>query len=145
MADRFDPEAMLKTLLDEGVSFLVVGGVAAGLYGSQRATFDLDILPEPGLENARRLERALERLEARFRGIDPGEHDIGLDAETLAEGANFMLATRYGDLNVWSTLEGARAWDQLERRAVRVRSGAGGYRLAGRDDLIAMKRIAARR
>ena len=79
MADRFDPEAMLKTLLDEGVSFLVVGGVAAGLYGSQRATFDLDILPEPGLENARRLERALERLEARFRGIDPGEHDIAFD------------------------------------------------------------------
>src|SRR6266567_3917260 len=100
MSDRFDPEAMLETLLDEGVSFLVVGGVAAGLYGSQRATFDLDILPEPGLENARRLERALVRLEARFRGIDPGEHDIGLDAESLAEETNLDLTTRHGDLRL---------------------------------------------
>ena len=57
-AHRFDPEAMLQTLLDEGVSFLVVGGVAAGLYGSERPTFDLDVLPEPGIDNARKLARA---------------------------------------------------------------------------------------
>src|SRR5437868_4717550 len=138
MADRFDPEAMLKTLLDEGVSFLVVGGVAAGLYGSQRATFDLDILPEPGLENARRLERALERLEARFRGIDPGEHDIGLDAETLAEGANLEFTTPHGDLKLLPDLEGARPWNQLQPWAVPVTlSGGATPRLIGRDDLIA--------
>ena len=146
MADRFDPEAMLQTLLDEGVSFLVVGGIAAGLYGSERPTFDLDVLPEPGIDNARKLARALERLEARFRGIDPGEHDIALNAETLAEGANFMLATRYGDLDVMPILEGARPWPELEPRAVEVPLARGdSYRLIGRDDLIAMKRAAGRR
>jgi hypothetical protein len=146
MADRFDPEAMLATLLEEGVSFLVVGGVAAGLYGSERPTFDLDVLPEPGIDNARKLARALERLDARFRGIEPGEHDIGLDAETLAGGANFMLATRHGDLDVMPILEGGRPWPELEPRAVSVPLASGdAYRLIGRDDLIAMKRAAGRR
>jgi hypothetical protein len=38
---------------------LVIGGIAAVLYGVPRATFDLDVLIEPTLENAKRLLRAM--------------------------------------------------------------------------------------
>jgi predicted nucleotidyltransferase len=41
------------------VKYLVIGGIAAVLYGVPRATFDLDILIEPTLENAQKLLRAL--------------------------------------------------------------------------------------
>jgi hypothetical protein len=147
MTESFDPEQILEVLTEEGADFLVIGGVAAGLYGSQRPTYDLDILPEPGIENARRLERALERLHARFRGIGPGEHDIALDAQSLAGGANFMLSTSSGDLDVMAIVDGGRPWDQLARRAVSVplRVGERSYRLISRDDLIAMKRASGRR
>ena len=37
------------------VKYLVIGGIAAVLYGVPRATFDLDILIEATRENARRL------------------------------------------------------------------------------------------
>ena len=147
MTEGFDPEQILEVLTEEGAAFLVIGGIAAGLYGSQRPTYDLDILPKPGIDNARRLGRALERLQARFRGIGPGEHDIALDAQSLAGGANFVLTTRNGDLDVMPIVDGGRPWDQLARRAVSVplRGGERSYRLISRDDLIAMKRASGRR
>ncbi len=41
------------------VKYLVIGGIAAVLYGVPRATFDLDILIEPTKANAQRLLDAL--------------------------------------------------------------------------------------
>ena len=41
------------------VKYLVIGGIAAVLYGVPRATFDLDVLIEPTNENAERLLRAM--------------------------------------------------------------------------------------
>src|SRR5436853_2749536 len=41
------------------VRYLVIGGIAAVLYGVPRATFDLDILIEASSANAERLLRAM--------------------------------------------------------------------------------------
>ena len=41
------------------VKYLVIGGIAAVLYGVPRATFDLDVLIEPSEENASRLLNAM--------------------------------------------------------------------------------------
>ena len=41
------------------VKYVVIGGIAAVLHGVPRATFDLDILIEASLENARKLLDAL--------------------------------------------------------------------------------------
>jgi hypothetical protein len=41
------------------VRYLVIGGIAAVLYGVPRAPFDLDVLIESTTENARRLLTAL--------------------------------------------------------------------------------------
>jgi hypothetical protein len=146
VSERFDPAAILEVLAEERVDFLVIGGVAAGLYGSNRSTFDLDIVPAPGLRNARRLERALARLEARFRGVDADLLGIDLDAETLAAGANFTLTTHSGDLDVMPITEGDRSWEELSQRAVTMQLREGlPIQLVSRDDLIALKRAAGRR
>ena len=44
-ADRppLDAEELLRRITRRGVDFVVVGGIAAVLHGSARATFDLDI------------------------------------------------------------------------------------------------------
>ena len=44
------------------VKYLVIGGIAAVLYGVPRATFDLDILIEPTKENAQKLLNALSEV-----------------------------------------------------------------------------------
>lgn len=41
------------------VKYLVIGGIAAVLYGVPRATFDLDLLIEPTEKNVERLLRAM--------------------------------------------------------------------------------------
>lgn len=146
MNDEFDPTAMIEALDEEGVSYLIIGGVAAGLYGSERNTYDLDIVPASDLGNARRLARALKRLDARSKGIDADKLSIELNAKSLAEGANFTLTTARGDLDVMSLTDGDRDWDHLRRRAVSLplRDDLR-VALVGKDDLIAMKRAAGRR
>lgn len=41
------------------VKYLVIGGIAAVLYGVPRATFDLDVLIEPNAQNVERLLKAM--------------------------------------------------------------------------------------
>lgn len=45
-------QGLLKSLKEHNVKYLVIGGIAAVLYGVPRATFDLDILIEATPENA---------------------------------------------------------------------------------------------
>ncbi|MCX7048254.1 MAG: nucleotidyltransferase [Candidatus Sumerlaeota bacterium] len=53
---------VFRSLNSREVRYVTVGGIAAILHGVPRATFDLDILIENSLENARRLLEALEAI-----------------------------------------------------------------------------------
>ena len=50
---------VFRSLQNHEVRYVVIGGIAAVLYGIPRATFDLDILIEATPENAQRLLDAL--------------------------------------------------------------------------------------
>lgn len=50
---------VFKSFQQHDVRYVVIGGIAAVLYGVPRATFDLDILIEATPENTRRLLDAL--------------------------------------------------------------------------------------
>jgi len=52
-------QTVFASLQRNDVRYVVIGGIAAVLYGVPRATFDLDILIEPTVENAQRLLDAL--------------------------------------------------------------------------------------
>lgn len=51
----------LDSLNNEGVAYVVIGGIAVLSHVPYRTTRDLDVLIEPTLENARRARRAVER------------------------------------------------------------------------------------
>jgi diphthamide synthase (EF-2-diphthine--ammonia ligase) len=78
---EFDPELLLRTLVEHGVDFCVIGAVAAWLQGSPAVTLDLDVMPRRDLDNAERLAAALNQLAARHSGDD---------APTNLEGADFL-------------------------------------------------------
>ena len=50
---------VFKSFQEREVRYVVLGGIAAVLYGVPRATFDLDILIDPTPENAQRVLAAL--------------------------------------------------------------------------------------
>ncbi|MFH1874787.1 MAG: DUF6036 family nucleotidyltransferase [Pseudomonadota bacterium] len=53
---------LFKYLNDAKVDYLLVGGVAAIIYGVPRSTQDIDIVIKPELENAKRLLEALKQF-----------------------------------------------------------------------------------
>ena len=52
-------QSVFASFQKNDVKYLVIGGIAAVLYGVPRATFDLDVLIEPTRENAERLLSAM--------------------------------------------------------------------------------------
>ena len=59
--------AVLQTLANHRVEFIVVGGVAAVLTGAPVNTFDLDVVHSREPENLQRLVAALGELDACYR------------------------------------------------------------------------------
>jgi hypothetical protein len=96
----FDPERILRTFEDEGVVYVVVGGLAAVLRGSSLLTSDVDIVPERGPDNLDRLARALRRLGAKLRTSDQPV-EVHLDGPFLqAMPLMLNLSTEYGDVDL---------------------------------------------
>src|SRR5688572_19348463 len=94
-----DIKAILHTLVDGGVRFILVGGAAATAHGSARLTLDLDIVYDRAADNLAALERALAAVRPYLRGAPPGL-PFKLDVSTLRAGLNFTLVTALGDLDL---------------------------------------------
>jgi len=67
-----DFAGLLKRLLTSKVEFILVGGLAANVHGSARATFDVDVVYRRTPENLDRLVRALAPVQPYLRGAPPG-------------------------------------------------------------------------
>lgn len=116
------------------VRYVVIGGIAAVLYGVPRATFDLDILIEATPENARRLLEAL--IVARL-----GTAEMTTPDEILAhEITIFRDRVR---IDVQTATPGITFTDVWARRREMTYQGQAFYVVA-RDDLIASKLAAGR-
>ena len=139
----FDPERILRSLVEGGVDFVVVGGLAARLLGSPSITFNLDVCYSRDQTNLEALAAVLRDLNARLRGLD---HDVPLrlDARTLAAGDSFTFATDAGPLDILGTPAGTQGYDDLVRTAVKIELALGAVLIADVDSLIRMKRAADR-
>ena len=140
----FDPEAILRALLDHGVDFVVIGGIAVQTHGYLRSTKDLDIVAWPGALNLSRLSEALAELEAEPRGSAM----VNLaDPHQLGRAALIPIMTSAGPLDLLNSaqLAGApRGYDALRRGALVIDLPAGQVAVVGLSDLIRMKRAAGR-
>jgi predicted nucleotidyltransferase len=141
----FDPREILLTLVDHGVDFVVVGGVAVQAHGHGRSTRDLDVIPNPDLLNLSRLSEALAALSARLLRSDQ-PIDVG-DPHLLRRAALVPLMTERGRLdllNIAMTAGAPRAYEELRERAIEAQLDGRTVALASLDDLIRMKRAAGR-
>ena len=137
-------DELLQRLVARGVDFVVIGGIAAILHGSSRATFDLDVCFATDEPNLRSLGEVLVGLEARLKGVDDAVPFVP-DAETLRRVEVLTLETAAGELDVLARPSGAARYDVLRRRADRYDLGGFSVLVASVDDLIAMKQAANRR
>lgn len=133
MLDRL--QAVFQSLRLNEVRYLVIGGIAAVLYGVPRATFDLDILIDPTLENAKRLLKA-------FREAGLGTADL-IEPEDLLtqEIAIFKDRVRIDVQTSTPGISFEEAWGRRELKKV----GREVAPVLSKVDLIASKRAAGRR
>jgi hypothetical protein len=131
-------EAILRILLDAGVDFVLIGGVAAIAHGASTATRDVHIALPMDLDNLRRLLEALRPLDA----VHFTRPDIPLhrhEPEQLARFRVLLLQTRLGRLDVLAEVDTLGAAADLPRVDLPVLSDRMVPVLA-RDALIQVKR-----
>jgi hypothetical protein len=137
-----DAERILGALAEHRVDYVLVGGLAVQTHGHVRTTIDIDVLPRPERSNLVRLAAALNELGARV--LNPGSEGLAIDAAMLPRATLWQFATRHGAIDVLHDAPGAPPYDDLRRRALEIRLGDIGLAVAGRDDLISMKRASGR-
>lgn len=106
---KFDE--ILKVLVDHGVEFILVGGVAAVLEGVPLSTLDVDVVFLRRAENLPPLLDALRALDARY--ADPAGRHIVPDADKLATLRMHRLVTSLGALDVMETIGHGLAYADL--------------------------------
>jgi len=143
---------LLRLLRDHEVDFILIGGFSLAFHGHPRGTDDVDIVPDPAPDNLSRLWGALVELGARPRDLDDFrvEELPPFDLESLVDGGSWFLQTELGKLDILQTLDGVplaeQPWHLLRARAQEADLGEEGvsFLVAGRDDLIMLKRATGR-
>jgi len=142
--ESFDPLRALRVLGEEGVRFVVIGGLAGRRWGSPTITNDVDVCYERSPENLVRLATALRRLEARLRGV-PESVPFQLDDRTLKLGDSFTFESVAGPLDCLGTPAGTKGFADVAKGAKELEIGEMRVLFASLDDLIRMKKAAGRR
>lgn len=136
-------EKLVPILVNGGVEFILVGGVAAILHGSARLTYDVDVVYSRASENLRRIAATLRGHSPYLRGAPPGL-PFQLDERTLRNGLNFTLTTKLGDLDLLGEVVGGGTYRELLRHSFHVEGFGVRFRCVDLRTLVALKRAAGR-
>jgi hypothetical protein len=141
---EFQPKPILRRLLEHGVDFVLIGGLAGMARGSSYPSYDVDITYARAETNLERLASALNDLGATLRGAPP-DLPFQLDARTLKAGAHFTFETPYGSLDILTDPDGAPPYEKLKAAAGAPADVEGELIfVASLDHLIAMKEASGR-
>ena len=117
----FDPYGVLQALDRHRVKYVVIGGFARVLQGTEEITRGIDIVPSLRGDNLRRLDEALQEIHAKREG---GHGRERFEMAALGE-PMVALVTDYGELKVVPTPAGTQGYDDLRRAAQREPLGRG--------------------
>lgn len=134
--DGFDPRGLLAGLHRNHVNYVLIGGLARVIRGTDEMTSGVDICPSLRFDNVERLGRALEDLEARRTD----RRRLLVDEESLRSERVLRLRTSCGELKVVVEPAGTRrGFDDLRRGATLEHVGEGlRLRVASVPDLARM-------
>ena len=112
---ELDFAAILTTLSEHGVDFIVVGGVGAVLQGAPVSTFDIDLVHSLDDDNVDRLLRALAVLDARYRGRPDV---LRPERSQLSSPGHQLLMTTAGPLDLLGSIGNRSRYEDLIGSAV---------------------------
>lgn len=128
---------LLRSLVEGGVTFLVVGAHALAVHGVPRATGDLDILVEPSVENAARVIAALNAF-----GAPLSAHGVSQSDFERADNV-YQIGLPPRRIDILTSISGV-TFDEARASRVLVTQAGIEVPVIGRDALLLNKRAAAR-
>ncbi len=142
---RFQPELILEVLERHRVRYVVIGGLAALAHGSPFPTRDVDVTPEMGPDNLRRLSDALRALDAKtWFGENEEPLPFAHDGASLANSGVWNLATPFGRIDISFQPNGTTGYADLVRDATPVDVLGVTVPIASLADIIRSKQAANR-
>lgn len=147
MADvrPFDPERLLRALAEHDVRFVLIGALAARLYGFPRVTADADIAPDRAPDNVARLASALQALDARiYTESVPEGLPFDCSAAMLTRSDLWNLVTDAGRIDVAFEPAGTQGFVELAPNAEHFELFGAPLLVARLEDIIRSKEAADR-
>lgn len=140
-----DPERLFRVLNEHKVHFVLIGALAARLYGFPRLTADADITPASDRPNLERLASALRELNARVF-TEPIPEGLAFDcsAPMLERAEIWNLVTSAGRLDIAFTPAGTTGYDDLATGAETFEAFGVEFLVSSLDDIIRSKEAAGR-
>ncbi len=129
---------LLRRFHDHRVEFIIVGGYASMILGSDLLTQDLDVCVRLGDENLSRLYDAIEDLHPRYR-MHPNKPALNREAFTADSIKNLYLLTDLGALDCLGSILGLGDYDIVLEYAREIRLVFGSVRTLDFDGLIKAK------
>lgn len=139
-----DLERLLPALVRAELDFIIVGGIAAILHGSARATYDVDLVYSREQQNIDRLASSLAPLHPYLRNAPP-DLPFSWDAKTIRNGLNFTLATTLGDIDLFGEVAGGETYSSLLAHSFDVDAFGVRFKCVDLPTLIRIKETAGRR
>ena len=136
-------EKQARLLGSFNIECVLIGGVAAALYGSAIPTQDLDVCYARNPSNLETLAGALRSVNARLRGA-PENLPFILDAETLRKGLNFTFTTDIGVLDLLGEVRGVGFYEDVFAGSITYELFGYPFPVIDIGKLIAAKRSAGR-
>lgn len=141
----FDPEKLIRTLRRHRVDFVLIGALAARLYGFPRLTADADITPEGSSRNLEKLASALRELDARiYTETIPEGLVFDCSSQMLSRAKMWNLTTSAGRLDLAFEPSGTTGYAGLAKDAEQFEAFGVKFLAASLDDIIRSKEAADR-
>lgn len=119
-------DEILRTLHQERVDYLLIGGMNFLLRHLPELTWDVDIWVEDEPENLARLNRALELLGAEWGRTETEWKPVAADSRWLWTQEVFCLTTAQGALDVFRDVRGLEGrYLECKGRGIRAQTAAG--------------------
>ncbi|MFH1531429.1 MAG: hypothetical protein ABIK09_11940 [Pseudomonadota bacterium] len=141
MPTKTDLTSLLVDLVEEGIDFIVVGGMAAVIQGVPAATFDLDVVHSRSEENVLRILAFLERVGAYARGRPEGQR-LRPDGAALSGAGHQLMMTDRGALDLLGAVERGLTYEDLIIDSITISLRGRPVHVVGLEALLDLKRDA---
>lgn len=133
-----DLSAILEGLVEAGIEFILVGGLAAVVQGAPITTLDVDIVHNRSAENITKLLAFLKSINAFHRRQD--DKIIGPREGDISGTGHSLFTTRFGPLDILGAIEEGKTYEDLLQHTVEIKFRGHTIRVLDLRMLVELKR-----